>query len=59
MPDVGNVTAVLPVIVKSDENAPTVLKFPPIVIVFPVFATPVPPYWPINGNENGGVGAAP
>jgi hypothetical protein len=46
VPDVGRVTDVLAVAVSVVVNAPEVVKFPPIVIVFPVFATPVPPYWP-------------
>ena len=48
VPDVGKVTAVLPVIVKSDVNAPIVLKLPPMVMVLPVFAIPVPPFTPVN-----------
>jgi hypothetical protein len=46
VPDVGRVTDVFPVAVNVVVNAPEVVKSPPIVIVFPVFATPVPPYWP-------------
>ena len=43
---IGRVTDVLAVAVRVVVNAPDVVKFPPIVIVLPVFATPVPPYWP-------------
>ena len=42
----GNVTLVVAVDVSVVANAPEVVKLPPKVIVFPVLATPVPPYWP-------------
>jgi hypothetical protein len=44
VPVVGSVTAVTPVTVIVVANAPEVVRFPPIVIVLPVLATPVPPY---------------
>jgi hypothetical protein len=46
VPEVGRVTEVVAVAVKVVANAPEVVKLPPRVIVFPVFATPVPPYCP-------------
>ena len=46
VPVVGKVTLVLPEVVKVVVCAPEVVKLPPIVIVLPVFATPVPPYCP-------------
>jgi hypothetical protein len=46
VPVVGNVTLVGPLVVKVNALDGVVVKFPPSVIVFPVFATPVPPYWP-------------
>jgi hypothetical protein len=53
VPVVGNVILVEPVVVNVSGLAPLVVKapavsiFPPRVIVRPVFATPVPPYWPV------------
>lgn len=44
VPEVGSVTVVFAVIVKVVVKAPEVVKFPPIVIVLFVLATPVPPY---------------
>ena len=52
VPVVGNVTFVSPVLVKvvlklpAVVNALAVVILPPKVIVFPVLATPVPPYCP-------------
>jgi hypothetical protein len=46
VPAVGNVTLVPAVAIKVVSKAPDVVKFPPIVMVLPVFATPVPPYCP-------------
>jgi hypothetical protein len=46
VPVVGRVTDVVAVAVRVVAKAPEVVKFPPRVIVLPVFATPVPPYWP-------------
>ena len=46
VPVVGNVTLVLAVEVKVVVKAPDVVRFPPIVIVLSVFATPVPPLSP-------------
>lgn len=43
VPDIGSVTLVLAVTVKVVVKAPEVVRFPPKVIVLPVFATPVPP----------------
>ena len=47
VPAVGNVTDVLAVEVRVVVKAPDVVKFPPIVIVLPVLAIPVPPYCPL------------
>jgi hypothetical protein len=47
VPDVGNVTLVAPVVVNVTALDGVVVKFPPNVIVLPVFATPVPPYCPL------------
>jgi len=53
VPVVGSVTFVKAVVVKVVAKAPEVVKLPavdklpPKVIVFPVLATPVPPYWPV------------
>ena len=44
VPAVGNVTEVVPVAVNVVAKAPLVMRFPPIVIVLPVLAIPVPPY---------------
>jgi len=44
VPVVGRVTEVLAVVVKPSVCAPVWVKLPPIVIVLPVLATPVPPY---------------
>ena len=44
VPTVGNVMLVSAVDVKVVVKAPEVVRFPPIVIVFPVLAIPVPPY---------------
>lgn len=53
VPDVGRVMLVLPPVARAtvwvDDPmvvAPDVLRFPPMVMVLPVLATPVPPYWP-------------
>jgi hypothetical protein len=46
VPVVGKVTEVVPVDVNVVANAPSVVKLPPKVIVFPIFATPVPPNCP-------------
>jgi len=46
VPLVGKVTLVVPVRVRVQLYAPEVVRLPPSVIVLPVFATPVPPYWP-------------
>lgn len=48
VPVVGNVTEVLAVDTRVVVKAPEVVRFPPMVIVFPVLATPVPPYWPVT-----------
>ena len=48
VPLVGKVTDVAAVDVNVVGNAPAVVKLPPKVIVFPVFATPVPPLAPAN-----------
>ena len=51
-PLVGNVTLVVPILVKVVPKLPAVVKvfavtmLPPKVIVLPVLLTPVPPYWP-------------
>src|SRR4029077_1254563 len=58
VPEVGNVTDVVFVIVNVESNAPDVVKLPPRVIVLLVLATPVPPLAPgrmpvtpvVNGN---------
>lgn len=50
VPVVGNVTAVVLVMVNVEANAPLVVRLPPRVMVLPVLATPVPPYWPAT-NE--------
>ena len=47
VPVVGRVTFVLAVVVKVRGNAPDVVRLSPSVIVFPVFATPVPPRSPV------------
>jgi len=44
VPVTGSVNVVLAVVVSAVVCAPIVLKLPPIVIVLPVLATPVPPY---------------
>ena len=49
VPVVGKVTEVVAVDVKVVANAPSVVKLPPKVIVFPIFATPVPPNCPAIG----------
>jgi len=46
VPDVGNVTAVFPVIVPVKVNAPENAILPPIVIVEAPLLTPVPPLVP-------------
>ena len=46
VPDAGSVKDVVAPTVNVTANAPAVVKLPPSVIVLPVFATPVPPYWP-------------
>ena len=46
VPVTGSVNVVLAVVVSVVVCAPEVVKLPPIVIVLPVFATPVPPYAP-------------
>ena len=43
VPDVGNVTPVIPVIVNVDANAPTVARLPPSVRVDAPLLMPVPP----------------
>ena len=43
VPDVGNVTVVIPVIVKVEANAPLVVNEPPSVMVDAPLFTPVPP----------------
>ena len=48
VPVVGNVTEVLAVDARVVVKAPEVVRFPPIVIVLPVLATPVPPYCPVT-----------
>ena len=51
-PEVGSVNVVVPVVLKVMSDAleeplvPVVVKFLPSVIVFPVLATPVPPFAP-------------
>ena len=47
VPVVGKMTEVLAVDVRVVVKAPEVVRFPPIVIVLPVLATPVPPYCPV------------
>jgi len=44
VPVVGRVTVVAAPSVKVSAYAPLVVRFPPRVMVFPVLATPVPPY---------------
>jgi len=44
---VGNVWVAVPPAANVVLNAPVVTKFPASVIVNPVLATPVPPYWPV------------
>ena len=44
VPVVGNVTDVLAVEFKVVVKDPDVVRLPPIVMVLPVLATPVPPY---------------
>ena len=46
VPVVGNVILVVFVEVKFVVYAPVVVRLPPSVIVFPVLATPVPPFAP-------------
>ena len=46
VPEVGNVTVVMPVIVNVDANAPDVVNEPPKVIVLAPLLIPVPPYVP-------------
>jgi hypothetical protein len=46
VPVVGRVTPVVAVRVRVRAKAPEVVTFPPRVMVFPEFATPVPPYNP-------------
>ena len=48
VPEVGKVTAVVPVIVNVEANAPEVVRFPPRVMVFPELFTPVPPFTPAS-----------
>jgi len=43
VPLVGRVTLVVPVVVRVNEFAPEVTKFPAKVIVFEPLLTPVPP----------------
>ena len=53
VPVVGRVNVVVPVVVSVTLFAPEVVKspsveiLPPRVMVLPVLATPVPPYWPV------------
>ena len=47
VPEDGSVTFVEAVSVNVTSYAPEVVTLPPSVIVFPVFATPVPPYAPV------------
>ena len=44
VPEVGSVIVVAAVLVNVVAKAPEVVRFPPNVIVLPVFATPVPPF---------------
>ena len=46
VPEVGRVTEVGAVVLRVVALAPVVVRLPPRVIVFPVFATPVPPFAP-------------
>ena len=47
VPDVGRVTDVAPVVLRVTVSVPVpITVLPETVIVFPVFATPVPPYCP-------------
>jgi hypothetical protein len=48
VPLVGKVTVVVLVKVPVKANAPLNVTLPPIVIVLPVFATPVPPRAPVT-----------
>ena len=46
VPDVGKVRFVAAWAFKVVGNSPVVVKFPPIVMVLPILATPVPPFSP-------------
>jgi hypothetical protein len=46
VPDVGRLRLVEPVTLNVSGKAPDVVRFPPSVMVLPLFATPVPPLAP-------------
>jgi hypothetical protein len=51
VPEVGNVTLVLPVNVPANVKAPDIAKLPPIVMVLVPLFMPVPPNAPLKGGE--------